>query len=79
MALARCNSCGHPNGKKGNTYSMGPRFPISHPASGVVCGTEDCLNPANIYLTEKEATEYDEGRRVFEITGGHRATKFQIR
>jgi hypothetical protein len=78
MALARCECCGYPNGKGGNTYSERPRVPVGHPESGIVCGTESYINPAHVYLTTSEEMEYDHGRRVFEITGGHRAAKFQI-
>jgi len=78
MALARCKVCGCPSGKGGNTYSERPRLPVGFPDSGVVCGTQDCLNPEGIYLTQGENAEYENGIRVFEITAGHRATKFKI-
>src|ERR1700722_7871515 len=36
MAVVRCEQCGCPRGKKGNVYSPVPRYPISHPNSGLV-------------------------------------------
>jgi len=77
MALARCNACGAPRGKGGNIYSGKPRNPIGL-ESAIVCGTENCLNAGRIYLTAKEESKYEQGVRIFEITGGHRATKFKI-
>lgn len=79
MALARCTNCGRPDGRGGNTYSGTPHDPIGHPDSGLVCGTRDCLAPAQIWLTQDEEAEYQQGRRVLQITGGHMAAKFHVR
>lgn len=78
MAIARCETCGCPDGRKGNVYSTVPRYPIGHPESGVICGTPDCLNPGIVWLTDWEETEYQQSRRTFRITGRHMAAKFQV-
>jgi hypothetical protein len=47
MALVRCQSCGCPEGRKGNVYSSVPHYPINHPDSGVVCVRQ----PASIQVS----------------------------
>jgi hypothetical protein len=45
MALARCERCGQPEGRKGNIY-VASHQPVSYPNSGVVSGTANCDAPA---------------------------------
>jgi len=63
MALARCETCGHPKGKT-KTYTH-RHDPLSDPLSGVICGTKECTNPARIWLTDPEETRYLAGERIF--------------
>jgi len=78
MALARCKDCGRPHGKGGNSYSAQGHSPVGFPNGGIVCGIARCENAAYVWLTTWEEREYENGRRVFQITGGHAATKFRI-
>lgn len=78
MALARCEKCGTPAGKKDNVYSGKARLPIGHPQSGVICGTPGCNEPALIWLLDSEQTQYQKGIRIFELTGGVRHAKFAV-
>jgi hypothetical protein len=78
MAVVRCEQCGRPDGRKGNVYSPIRHYPVGHPNGGVVCGTPACHNPGTVWLTREEETEYQGGRRVFQITGGHMAVKFFV-
>lgn len=78
MAVSRCQDCGCPDGRRGNVYSTTPHFPTGHPNSGIVCGTGPCQNPGVLWLTVEEENEYLQGRRIFQITGGHMASKFSV-
>jgi hypothetical protein len=79
MALAACENCGCPNGKSDNSYSANEHFPIRDTESGLVCGTRGCLGPASVWLLEEEEeAQYENGERVFPITGGHAGTKFRL-
>jgi hypothetical protein len=55
-----------------------PHLPIGYPASGVIYGKTDWLNPGIVWLTDWEETKYQNGRRTFQITGRHNAAKFQV-
>jgi hypothetical protein len=67
MALARCEErCGKPEGCGKNVY-VATRQPISHPNSGVVCGTGDCENAAVVWLVAEEEAGYKNGQRVFRL------------
>jgi hypothetical protein len=78
MAIARCNDCGQPDGRGGNTYSNIPHHPMNDPNSGVICGKEDCGNPPLIWQLEQEEVEYRQGQRVFRLTGGNRMVKLRV-
>ena len=64
MALARCLTCGRPQGLKHNyTY---PHEQISLPANHVVfCGAKGCTRLAMIWLTDDEEEQYVQGVRSF--------------
>jgi hypothetical protein len=78
MALVRCRKHGIPNGKRGNSYSASPHLLIGYPESGLVCGMADCQVSGIVCLTEPEEVKYQEGDRVFCLTGGHAGTKFRL-
>jgi hypothetical protein len=64
MALARCESCGAPDGRT-KTYSGKKYLPVGHPQSGLVCGAKNCRNAALIWLTLEEERDYQKGERIF--------------
>jgi hypothetical protein len=66
MALARCERCGQPEGRKGNVYITSHQ-PVSHPTSGVVCGSADCDAAALVWLLAEEEAQYKKGQRVFQL------------
>ncbi len=66
MAIARCDKCGKPKANKPPAYAA-VHPPVGHPASGVICGTKGCLNPALIWLKSDEEDEYKRGERIFDI------------
>jgi hypothetical protein len=78
MALARCEKCGCPNGKKGNVYSGIPHRPLGYPNSGVICGSAGCMNPGLVWLLDWEEAEYRQSQRVFELTGRIRHAKLAV-
>jgi len=47
MALARCDECGQARSRK-KTYPH-RHDPLSYPNSDVICGSQDCENPAHIW------------------------------
>ena len=64
MALARCASCGKPNGRK-HKY-VAKRLPLNFPDSAVMCG--NCgTRKAIIWLDSEERKEYLDGKRVFDF------------
>ncbi|MBZ5662383.1 MAG: hypothetical protein LAO08_18430 [Acidobacteriia bacterium] len=67
MAIARCEKCGKPSGKKVKPpgYSNQPYLPVGYPSSGVICGRRGCENNAQIWLKVGEAQTYQRGQRVF--------------
>ena len=76
MALARCETHGRAEGKKGNSYAPTPYLPVGHPDSDVVCGSARCENPGLIWLDTSERTLYDQGERVFKAPSA--AAKFRL-
>ena len=66
MALARCEQCGQPQGRKGNVY-VARHQPVGHPNSGVVCGTAKCEGAGLVWLLVEEEEQYKKGQRVFEV------------
>jgi hypothetical protein len=78
MAIARCEKCGCPPGRKNNIYSTIPHLPVGHPNSGVVCGTSECGNPGIIWLLDREERAYADGHRTFQLTGKYNFVKFFV-
>jgi hypothetical protein len=80
MAIARCENCGCPKGKKLNVYSPTAHYPVGHPNSGVVCGTANCNNPGLVWLLDHEQRAYSTppGQRIFKLTGNYNFTKFIV-
>jgi hypothetical protein len=75
MALARCVTCGSPQGLKHN-YTH-PHDQISLPANHVVlCGASGCTQLAMIWLTDDEEQQYVRGVRAFRIS--HHAEEVRI-
>jgi hypothetical protein len=58
MALARCEVCGSPPGRK-LTYSGKRYLPVSYPQSGIICGTNECGGQALVWLTFEEEKQYE--------------------
>lgn len=63
MAIARCAKCGKPQGRT-QTY-VARALAAGHPDGSIICGIEDCLEPAFIWLNEQEAAAFDRGQRIF--------------
>jgi hypothetical protein len=76
IALARCENCGRPNGKKGKVYSEKSYLPLGYPLSGVICGSTGCMNSSAVWLLDWEEAEYQKGQRVFKLTGRVQHAKF---
>ncbi len=66
MALARCEECGRPEGRKGNVY-VGKHQPVAHPNSAVVCGSAKCEGAGLVWLLADEEAQYKKGQRVFQL------------
>ena len=75
MALARCEKCGRPQGRKGNKYIQGHE-PPNHPASGLVYGRSGCENSALVWLDTMEEEAYETGQRIFKLPTA--AAKVQV-
>jgi hypothetical protein len=76
MALARCLTCGHPQGLK-LSYTH-PHEQISLPAKRMVfCGATGCTRLATIWLTDDEEKQYVQGVRDFRIP--HHVGKVRIK
>jgi len=76
MALARCETHGKPEGKKGKNYAPTPYHPVGHPNSGIVCGSAPCENSGLIWLDTNEKIRYDKGERIFKAPSN--AAKFRL-
>jgi hypothetical protein len=75
MALARCGTCGSPQGLKDNyAHAHGQ---ISLPNKRVLCGAPSCIRLALIWLTDTEEQQYARGVRVFRVS--NRALEVQVR
>ena len=72
MALARCQSCGIPQGLKQNYRH--PHGVISPPR--ILCGAPTCTSWAMIWLTDEEEQRYAEGIRVFRVS--NRGTEVEL-
>ena len=66
MALARCESCGAPNGHT-KTYSGKKYYPLGYRLTAVICGSKRCRQPALIWLSLEEERNYQKGERIFEM------------
>lgn len=78
MALARCEKCGCPDGRKGNVYIRPARPPVGHPRSGVICGSTGCNEPGLVWLLDRERALYQTGIRIFELTGNINHAKLAV-
>jgi hypothetical protein len=72
MALARCETCGRPQGLK-QTYTHAHAL-IS--LDRVLCGATGCTQLAMIWLTDDEEKQYVQGVRNFRVT--YRAVEVRI-
>lgn len=66
MAIARCKSHGPPEGRT-RTYNADPCQPIGYPRTAVVCGIQECEEPALVWLDTTEHAAYTGGQRIFRI------------
>jgi hypothetical protein len=74
MSVARCATCGLMS-RRLSAYSLVVE-PVGYPDSSTICGSPGCENPALIWLTAWEASEFRSGRRVFSVAG--RAPKVRV-
>jgi hypothetical protein len=65
MALARCKTCGSPQGLKHN-YPHFHTLP-SFTDIKVLCGSRNCARHGFIWLTKEEEQQYIHGQREFRI------------
>jgi len=65
VALARCKVCGCPP----NTKRSYPHRHGQLPSSGelLLCASSACVRVAEIWLTDAEQSEYDDGTRSFRV------------
>jgi hypothetical protein len=66
MAVARCKTCGTPQGLK-KTYNY-VHVVASSVKTEVLCGTPMCVHPAFIWFTDAEENEYRCGQRSFRVS-----------
>ena len=66
MAIARCEKRGVPSGRT-KSYSGKKYLPVSHPSSGLICGSAQCRNHALVWLTFDEEEMYRKGERIFSM------------
>jgi hypothetical protein len=65
MALARCQRCGNPQGLK---HSYPHVHSLAHfQLNGILCGSQTCIHPALIWLTDEEERQYLSGERSFQV------------
>jgi hypothetical protein len=74
MALARCTTCGGPQGLKRNYTHF--HVPVSSETNNVLCGSPNCARRASIWLTDEEERQYSCGERSFRIPS--RALQVQV-
>jgi len=68
MAIARCETCGEPNGVK-------RRYPHPHTVTNqtrtedrrIPCGAPNCSRLALVWLSDAEEAEYRRGERSFQV------------
>jgi len=66
MAVARCEKCGPPQGKK-LSYTRFHKF-VSDASARIFCGTTNCTQLAlNCWLTDEEEQQYLRGERFFAL------------
>ena len=66
MALARCETCGRPQGLKQNYSHF--HSPDSSRHRVILCGAANCTRRALIWLTDEEEREYRGGERNFRLS-----------
>jgi hypothetical protein len=65
MALARCETCGTPQGLKHNYAHAHDQ--VSPPDKLILCGAKGCARLARIWLTDDEELWYAQGVRIFRV------------
>jgi hypothetical protein len=66
MAIARCEICGPPRGKKYD-YTHAHTL-LSSPSSNMICAGPGCVRLLSItWLTDEEERQYLRGQRFFRI------------
>jgi len=66
MALARCQTCGSPQGlrqKYPNFHTLANTVSID-----ILCGSPTCARRAFIWLTDEEERQYLRGQRSFAVS-----------
>jgi hypothetical protein len=66
MALARCETCGHPQGLKQDYTHF--HAPASSVGRYLLCGSPTCARPASLWLTDEEEQQYLGGQRIFRVS-----------
>lgn len=74
MALARCKTCGSPQGLK-HDY---PHFHalVRSVNRTILCGAPTCAHPGYLWLTDEEQRQYLCGQRSFQIS--NRSQEVQV-
>jgi hypothetical protein len=68
MAIARCETCGRPQGLKRSYihyHALSTSFSLKNK---IFCGAPACVHPGCIWLTDEEEQQYLGGRRGFRVT-----------
>jgi|GraSoiStandDraft_32_1057276.scaffolds.fasta_scaffold353028_2 hypothetical protein len=63
MAIARCQNCGKPEGRR-QTY-VSRALPVGYPNSSTICSIRGCEGAAYIWLNQQEKAAFDTGQRIF--------------
>jgi hypothetical protein len=62
MAVGRCQKCGP---RKALVKDYAHRHDVAKTERPAFCGRNSCMNPAVIWLSDKEQERYHSGERIF--------------
>jgi len=65
MALARCETCGRPQGLKQDYAHFHAPDSVTR---NILCGSPTCARPASLWLTDVEEHQYLGGQRIFRVS-----------
>jgi len=66
MAMSRCQNCGKSTKNVKEVYKASV-YPIGYPDTAVICGKEGCQFPGLVWLTAKDLSDYEKGKRIFKV------------